>query len=126
MQAYVHGCCFCAVPIIFVSVTLRPQSSRCQRLNSSSSPKSALSIKHPILTNIGSVFVFCICQDPQHHPFLILLPHHLMSNQSPSSINSVSLISPATKSLHSTPTALAGGQHPSTASLCRLNSFAFF
>lgn len=81
--------------------------AQCRRLNSSSFPKSAPAPERPILTNDGSVFAFCISQNPQHHAFLIFLLHPV-SDQSPGSVNSVSLISLTTNSPHSTPTALVG------------------
>lgn len=88
-----HALCVGAAgvsPVIFVPFSLRPQSPGCPRLNPRSFPKAA---PLPSIPFWPTQLWFAFRLSPQHHPFLILLPHPALSNQSPSFINSASLIS---------------------------------
>lgn len=104
----VRGCCLSVSPIIFVCVSLKPQSSV---------SKAELFIFPQICPCSWASHLdkwwLCLCILYEPEPSASSFPHPSsspMSNQSPSSINSVSLISLATNSLHSTltPTALMG------------------
>lgn len=90
----------------------RHLSRGCSRLNRSSLPKAAPTHEHPILTNDRSVFALSLSPSLPPHPLLILLSHSPMSNPSPISVNTLSLISLASNALGSVPTAadVAGGQ----------------